>query len=59
MTEEKKEGSCCSSSHGSKCCGVKSLIVKLLILGLVFTAGMMFAKNCPLGGKTCPMSVAK
>jgi hypothetical protein len=59
MTEEKKEGSCCSS-HGSGCCKGVKLIVALLLGGFIFLSGMWFAKahchSCHMGGGFCPFS---
>ncbi len=57
MSEEKKEG--CCGTHGSSgpCCSGKKLLIGLLVGALIFAAGMLFAKTCPLGGaKMCPMS---
>ncbi len=66
MNDDKKEGCCGGGSPESAkgkcgcgcgcCCGAKKIIIKLLILGLVFAAGMWFAKACPLGQSMCPMS---
>jgi len=61
MSEEKKEGSCCSS-QGSGCgCGCSKgikLIVMLLLAGFIFASGMWFAKaHCHMGqGAYCPFS---
>lgn len=62
MSDDKKEG-CCGGNSTEKsksgcgcCCGVKKLIVTLLVLGVVFAAGMWFAKACPLSKGMCPMS---
>lgn len=59
---EHKEGGCCgggevkNTSGCGCCCKFKKVIMALLIVGLSFVAGMMFAKSCPLGkGAICPM----
>ena len=62
MSNEKHEGGCCSTD-GSKgsCCGTKKLIGAIVLGLLIFIAGMLFAKSCPLAGggaKFCPMSGA-
>ncbi len=53
---------CCSTENkgeGKGCCGTKKLIVMVLIAGLCFAAGMLFAKsNCNMSSKVCPMSSA-
>ncbi len=47
MSEEKKEGSCCSSD-GCSCCKGTKLIIGLLLGAFIFAAGMWFAKShCP------------
>ncbi len=53
MTEEKKDN--CSSGS---CCAGKKFLAGIVVGILIFVAGMMFAKSCPLGGgaKFCPMS---
>jgi len=58
MSEEKKEEGCCGT-HGSGggCCAGKKLFCAIVFGILIFVAGMMFAKVCPLG-KTCPFSAA-
>ena len=63
MSEEQKEGGCCSSTKSSGCgcgCGkgVKMLLA-LLVLAFIFVSGMWFAKAhcCHMGGGTyCPFS---
>ena len=51
---EEKKDSCCSTPSG--CCGMKKLIVGLLIGAFIFAAGMWYAKShCPMSGKICPM----
>jgi len=51
---EEKKDSCCSTSSG--CCGIKKVIVGLLIGAFIFAAGMWYAKShCPMSGKICPM----
>lgn len=58
MSEEKKEGSCCSSGGCGCCKGVK-LIVGLLLAAFIFAAGMWFAKaHCHGGSTYCPFSAA-
>lgn len=64
MSNEKKDG-CCDGTAENKstggcgcCCKVKKLIFAMVALGLVFMAGMMFAKSCPLGQKVCPYTGA-
>ena len=58
MSEEKKEGSCCSSGGGCGCCSGIKLIVGLIIGAFIFAAGAWFAKShCHMGGdKFCPFS---
>ena len=64
MSEEKKEGGCCGT-HGSAgpCCGVKKLLIFVVIGVLIFIAGMMFGKSCPLSGGNsgmmCPIPAAQ
>ena len=56
MSEEKKEGSCCSSGGCGCCKGIK-LLVGLLIGAFIFAAGMWFAKaHCGMGHSFCPFS---
>jgi hypothetical protein len=56
MTEEKKEGSSCSSSGCGCCKGVK-LLVMLLVAAFIFAAGMWFAKaHCGSYHSFCPLS---
>ena len=59
MTEEKKEGSCCSS-HGASCCKGVKLIFGLALAAFIFASGMWFAKahcHCHFGGGNyCPFS---
>ncbi len=56
MSEEKKEGSCCSSK-GCGCCSGAKLVVGLLIGAFIFAAGMWFAKShCSMGHNFCPFS---
>jgi len=60
MTEEKKEGSCCSSDGKGCCKGVK-LVVGILLAAFIFASGMWFAKAhchyCHMGGgQFCPLS---
>jgi len=56
MSEEKKEGSCCSSGGCGCCKGVKLLVV-LLIGAFIFAAGMWFAKSHYYGYHNfCPFS---
>ena len=60
MSEEKKEGSCCSSGgSGCGCCKGTKLLAGLLIGAFIFAAGMWFAKShCCHGGQGsfCPFS---
>jgi hypothetical protein len=60
MSEEKKEGSCCSTQGCGCGCGKGiKLLVALLIGAFVFAAGMWFAKAhcCHMGGGNyCPFS---
>jgi len=59
MSEEKKEGSCCSSSgSGCGCCKGAKLIFGLLLAAFIFASGMWFAKaHCHMGGGNyCPFS---
>ena len=58
MSDEKKEGSCCSGSGCGCCAGAKKLVVGLLIGALLFASGVWFANaKCWKGGaKMCPMS---
>ena len=53
---EEKKDNCCSTSSG--CCGVKKMLVGLLIGAFIFAAGMWYAKShCSYGsGKMCPIS---
>ncbi len=59
MSEEKKEGGCCSSG-GCGCCKGAKLIFGLLLGAFIFAAGMWFAKShchCSSGqGYFCPFS---
>ena len=59
MSEEKKEGGCCGT-EGSQgpCCSGKKMLIFIVAGALIFIAGMLFAKYCPLGhgGGMCPMS---
>jgi hypothetical protein len=59
MSEEKKEGSCCSSGGCGCGKGVK-LLVALLIGAFIFASGMWFARahcHCHAGeGNFCPFS---
>ncbi len=51
---EEKKDSCCLPSSG--CCGMKKVIVGLLIGAFIFAAGMWYAKaHCSMPGKICPM----
>ena len=56
MTEDKKEG-CCGTDKGG-CCGIKKIIVGIVLALLLFTCGYIFGKGyspfttCQ---KTCPM----
>ena len=54
---EEKKDSCCSTGS-SGCCGIKKMLVGLLIGAFIFVAGMWYAKSsCHMGGaKMCPMS---
>ena len=54
---EEKKDSCCSTGP-SGCCGIKKLLVGLLIGAFIFAAGMWYAKShCSYGsGKMCPIS---
>ncbi len=59
MTEEKKEGSGCSSSKGCGCCSGAKIIVGLLIGAFIFASGMWFAKSHCHGGaehQFCPFT---
>ncbi len=56
MSEEKKSECCSTGSSG--CCGVKKIIVALVLALVVFTCGYIMGKGaCPFAGgqKTCPM----
>ena len=57
MSEEKKEGSCCSSGGCGCHKGIK-LLVALLLAAFIFASGMWFAKaHCHMGGGNfCPFS---
>ncbi len=59
MSEEKKEGSGCSS-QGCGCCKGVKLVVGILLGAFIFAAGMWFARthyNCHVGGGNfCPFS---
>jgi len=59
MSEEKKEGSSCSTG-GCGCCKGAKLIVGLLLGAFIFASGMWFAKaHCHShmgGGNYCPFS---
>ena len=58
MTEEKKEGNCCSS-QGYGCCSGAKLLAALVIGAFIFAAGMWFAKShCHYNasGNFCPFS---
>jgi hypothetical protein len=58
MSEDKKEG-CCGGSDKSGCCGVKKIIVGVVLAALLFTCGYIFGKGgCPFSGmcQTCPMT---
>ena len=59
MSEEKKEGSCCSSGGCGCGKGIK-LLVGLLMGAFIFASGMWFAKaHCHMGGGNfCPFSAA-
>ncbi len=51
---EEKKDSCCSTSSG--CCGIKKVIVGLLIGGFIFATGMWYANvQCPMSARICPM----
>ena len=56
MSVEKKDDGCCGThgSHGP-CCEGKKLLQVLIVGILIFVAGMLFAKVCPLGQKIYPM----
>lgn len=59
MSQEKQEGGCCGT-HGSAgpCCAGKKIMVFVIVGALIFLAGMLFAKFCPLGGganQMCPI----
>jgi hypothetical protein len=58
MSEDKKEGSNCSSGGCCGCKGIK-LLVGLLMGAFIFGAGMWFAKaHCHTGGPGfCPFIV--
>ena len=58
MTEKKKDEGCCGTNGTTgPCCGGKKIIVGILVAALIFVAGMLFAKRCPLGQSgMCPMS---
>ncbi|MBF0489220.1 MAG: hypothetical protein HQL15_01200 [Candidatus Omnitrophica bacterium] len=56
MSEEKKEG-CCSTGKSS-CCGIKKIIIGVVLALLIFACGYIFGSgHCPFAGeqKTCPM----
>jgi hypothetical protein len=57
MTEEKKEGECCSSKGCGSCCFTK-LLIGMLIGAFIFASGMWFAKaschSCHMGYNYCP-----
>ncbi len=57
MSEEKKEGECCTPK-GAGCCGPKKMIFMILLGILIFVSGMLFAKTqCPMSsGAMCPLS---
>jgi hypothetical protein len=57
MTEEKKEGSCCSSG-GCGCGKGFKLLVAILMAAFIFASGMWFAKaHCGFGHSAyCPFS---
>jgi len=58
MSEEKKEGSCCTSHGGGGCSCIK-LMIGLLIGAFIFAAGMCFGKmQCHPYGNYCPFSSA-
>jgi len=61
MTEEKKEGSSCTTSGGNCCKGVK-ILVAILLGVFIFASGMWFAKaHCHGhmgGGNYCPFNSA-
>ena len=60
MSEDKKEGCCgTSGSSSGSCCGGKKLLIGLLVGALIFVAGMLFAKACPLAKSICPLSGAQ
>ena len=56
MSEEKKDD--CCGTKGSGCCGSKKLLCGVLFALVIFIAGMLFVKACPIG-KTCPFSSAQ
>lgn len=63
MSEEKKEGGCCGTQGSAgPCCAGKKIVIFIVIGALIFLAGMLFAKTCPLGGGgsglMCPISGA-
>jgi hypothetical protein len=53
MSEEKKEGSCCSSGGCGK--GIK-LLAGLLIAAFIFASGMWFEKSKCAGHSFCPFT---
>ena len=62
MTENKDSG-CCGGGEVKNangcgcCCKFKKIILAILVVGISFMAGMMFAKSCPFGqAKMCPIS---
>jgi hypothetical protein len=58
MSEEKKEGSCCSSG-GHGCCPCLKLVIGVLLGAFIFAAGIWFAKaHCHMDGKFCPMGAS-
>ncbi len=58
MTEEKNEGSCCSSKGCGCGCGKGFKILVMLLVGaFIFASGMWFAKShCHSGQNYCPFS---
>ncbi len=62
MSEHKKEEGCCGT-QGSQgpCCSGKKMLIFIVAGAVIFLAGMLFAKYCPLSGKSgmmCPIPSA-
>ena len=52
MSEEKKEECCGVAKKG--CCGIKKLILGIVLVGLIFTCGYILGKGyCPFAASSC------